>query len=287
MAEEQDASLAPELEEHYAALLTRFEQFEFLALLSEPYDEYNAILALHAGAGGVDAQDWTEMLLRMYLRFIEQQGWNARILDESRGESAGVKSVTIHVQGRYAYGYLKAEAGVHRLVRISPFDAEQMRHTSFALCEVLPEFAELDAEIPIDEKDLRIDTFMSSGHGGQSVNTTYSAVRIVHIPTGITVTCQNERSQKQNKETALKILRAKLHQIELKKQHEEKAKLRGEFHEAAWGNQIRSYVVHPYKQVKDHRTKFESKDPDTVLNGDLMPFIEAELKRQAEEKNRL
>lgn len=282
LAEAQDATLADELEAQHTDLTRRFEEFEFIALLSEKYDESNAILALHAGAGGVDAQDWTEMLLRMYLRFAEKQGWQTKVLDESRGEEAGVKSVTVHVQGRYAYGYLKSEAGVHRLVRISPFDAEKMRHTSFALCEVLPELEELDEEIPIDEKDLRVDTFMASGHGGQSVNTTYSAVRIVHIPTNITVSVQNERSQKQNRETALKILRAKLHQIEIAKQQEERSKIRGEYHEAAWGNQIRSYVLHPYKQVKDHRTKHESKEPDAVLNGELIPFIEAELRRRAE-----
>ena len=282
LAAEGDATLAEELEKDYAEISKRFEAFELLSLLADPYDERNAIVALHAGAGGVDAQDWTGILLRMYLRFAEQQGWHTRIVDESHGDEAGVKSVTLEVSGRYAYGYLKAEAGVHRLVRISPFDAEQMRHTSFALCEVVPELEELDAEVPIDEKDLRIDTFLASGHGGQSVNTTYSAVRVVHIPTGIAVSCQNERSQKQNKETALKILRAKLHQIEIEKQHAERAELRGEYHEAAWGNQIRSYVLHPYKQVKDHRTKHESKDPDAVLNGDLLPFIEAELKRKAE-----
>lgn len=238
------------------------------------------LLAIHAGAGGTDAQDWAEMLRRMYVRYGEQQGWQVEVVDESRGGEAGIKSSLLKITGRYAYGYLKCEAGVHRLVRISPFDAEKMRHTSFALVEVLPELPDV-AEVELDPKDLRIDTFLSSGHGGQSVNTTYSAVRIVHIPTGITVTCQNERSQTQNKETALKYLRGKLWQLEWGKQQAEKQKLRGEFKSAEWGNQARSYVIHPYKLVKDHRTEFESTNPDKVLNGDLAPFIEARLKQLA------
>ncbi|MFH1171836.1 MAG: peptide chain release factor 2 [bacterium] len=284
LAEEAEASgeheVRGDIERKLHELRERFFKLEFFVLLSGKYDKENAIVALHAGTGGTDAQDWAGMLLRMYLRFCEQRGWTARVLDESRGQEAGIKSATIEVLGRYAYGYLKAEAGVHRLVRISPFDAEAMRHTSFALVEVLPEMKEIE-EIVIDPKDLRIDTFMSSGHGGQSVNTTYSAVRIVHLPTKITVTCQNERSQTQNRETAMKILKARLHQMTLAQQQEEKQALRGEYTEAAWGNQIRSYVLHPYKMVKDHRTKYETTDPDAVLDGKLDPFIEACLRQRA------
>jgi peptide chain release factor 2 len=266
-----------ELESHLQALEAEFAKLEFTLMLSGPHDERNAVLAIHAGAGGTDAQDWADMLKRMFLRFCERKGWTTRILDESRGQEAGVKSVTIEIIGRYAYGYLRSEAGVHRLVRISPFDAEQMRHTSFALVEVIPDFGDLP-ELEIDEKELKIETTTASGHGGQSVNTTYSAVRLTHLPSKITVSCQNERSQKQNMATAMKILKAKLHTRRLAEQEAEKQKIRGEFHSAEWGSQIRSYVIHPYKLVKDHRTKFESKDPDAVLNGDLQPFIEAFLK---------
>ncbi|MEK7639657.1 MAG: peptide chain release factor 2 [Patescibacteria group bacterium] len=272
-----DAKLTKEITEQFSQLQKQFDGLEFQVLLAGAYDDKDAIFAVHAGTGGTDAQDWAEMLLRMLLRFCERKKWSAQVVDESKGQEAGIKSATVIVRGRWAYGYLKAEAGVHRLVRISPFDAEKMRHTSFALVEVLPEFADV-AEQPIDEKDLRIDTYLSSGHGGQSVQTTYSAVRIVHIPTGITVACQNERSQKQNKETAMKILRAKLHQIDIAKQQDEKQALRGAYSEAAWGNQIRSYVLQPYQLVKDHRTKVETTDPDAVLNGNLEPFIEGYLR---------
>jgi len=272
-----EADLQAEIEKKYLELKQRFEKLEFQVLLSDKYDEKNAIFAVHAGTGGVDAQDWAEMLLRMFLRYCEKKAWSVKVVDETRGQEAGVKSATVIVQGRYVYGYLKSEAGVHRLVRISPYDAEKMRHTSFALVEVLPEFDEVE-EAPIDEKDLRIDTFLSSGHGGQSVQTTYSAVRIVHLPTNIVVTCQNERSQKQNKETAMKILRAKLHQISFNKLQAEKQELRGAYSEAAWGNQIRSYVLQPYKLVKDHRTEVESHQPDEVLNGNLDKFVEGYLR---------
>lgn len=279
---DQSLSLREELEKVYSGLLKRLEALEFKKLLSGEYDSANAMVVVHAGAGGTDAQDWAQMLLRMLMRFCEHQAWRVEILDESKGQEAGIKSALIKVSGYYAYGYLKAEAGVHRLVRISPFDAEKMRHTSFALVEVLPELPDV-AEVEIDPKDIRIDTFMSSGHGGQSVNTTYSAVRIVHIPTGITVTCQNERSQTQNKEQAMKYLRAKLWQLEWGKQQEEKKKLRGEYREAAWGNQARSYVLQPYQLVKDHRTNYEETNPQSVLDGDLSGFIEARLKQLAAE----
>lgn len=266
-----------EIEKIYSELEDKFVKLEFLLLFNEKYDRNDAILAIHAGTGGVEAQDWAEMLLRMYLRFAESRGWSAKILDEHRGNEAGIKSATVSFSGAWAYGYLKSENGVHRLVRISPFDAEKMRHTSFALVEVLPALGESE-EIKIDPKDLRIDTYLSSGHGGQSVQTTYSAVRIVHIPTGITVTCQNERSQQQNKETAMKILKSRLYLREEAKKQEEKQRLRGNFTSAEWGNQIRSYVLQPYRLVKDHRTKYETQETAAVLDGDLMQFVESYLK---------
>jgi peptide chain release factor 2 len=283
---DQSVSLREELEGQYNKLVKKLEILEFKKLLGGEYDEANTMLAIHAGAGGTDAQDWAEMLRRMYLRYADKMGWQVDVLDESRGGEAGIKSSLLKITGRFTYGYLKCEAGVHRLVRISPFDAEKMRHTSFALVEVLPELPDV-AAVEIDSKDLRIDTFMSSGHGGQSVNTTYSAVRIVHIPTNITVTCQNERSQTQNKETALKYLKSKLWQLEWGKQQAQKKKLRGEFKSAEWGNQARSYVIHPYKMVKDHRTDYESTNPDEVLEGNLELFIEARLKQLAAQNNNL
>jgi len=273
-----DNSLKADIEEKLSKLEHDFGQMEFDLLLGGKHDDRAAIVAIHAGAGGTDAHDWAEMLLRMYLRYAEKKEYKVDILDQSLGSEAGIKSVVFQVEGRYAYGYFKSEAGVHRLVRISPFDAEKMRHTSFALVEVLPLMEEVD-EVEIRDDDLRVDVYRSSGHGGQSVNTTDSAVRIKHIPTGITVACQNERSQHQNKETAMKILKSKLHQYYLTELEEEKQKLRGEFSEAAWGNQARSYVLHPYKMVKDHRSGFESQEVDQVLDGYLDELVEAFLKQ--------
>lgn len=277
LAKSGDESIVEDIEKQTAELEKQFTDYEFYLLLNGPYDKNNAILAIHAGSGGTEAQDWAEMLLRMVLRFSEKMGWKTRIIDESRGAEAGYKSVTLEVRGRYAYGYLKSEHGVHRLVRISPFDAEKMRHTSFASIEVIPEIEE-EINLEIKPEDLRIDTFMSGGKGGQSVNTTYSAVRIVHIPTGITVQCQNERSQTQNKEMAMKILKSRLMKLEEERQAKERAELRGEWKSAEWGNQIRSYVLHPYHMVNDHRTEYKSTDPESVLEGELLPLCEAYLR---------
>lgn len=276
-----EASRDKELEKIYEDLSKKFERLEFFLLFNGKYDRDNAIIAIHAGTGGVEAQDWAEMLFRMYIKFCDKKNFKIKILDEHRGGEAGVKSVAAEVRGDYAYGHLKSEHGVHRLVRISPFDAEAMRHTSFALVEVLPEISEAE-EIKIDPKDLRIDTYLSSGHGGQSVQTTYSAVRVTHLPTGIVVACQNERSQQQNKETAMKILRAKLQLLSEAKRESEKQKLRGEYTSAEWGNQIRSYVLQPYRLVKDHRTKYETQDTAGVLDGDLGQFVESYLKWKKE-----
>lgn len=285
---EGDDALRKEAEDAAVDLETRFAAMEFQMLLSGEYDTRSAIVSIHAGAGGTDALDWTGMLLRMYTRFCEQQGFTMEVLDESRGEEAGFKSVTVAVRGRYAYGWLRSEAGVHRLVRISPFDAEQMRHTTFALVEVLPEFDEVDEKaLELDPEELRIDTFMASGKGGQSVNTTYSAVRITHTPTGISVSCQNERSQSQNKDTAMRVLKSKLYQIMVKERAEKLSDIKGAHKSAEWGNQIRSYVLHPYKMVKDHRTDVETADTDAVLGGDLAAFMEAYLRQDAEARKRV
>jgi len=246
--------------------------------LNGPYDKNNAILSLHAGAGGTDACDWTEMLLRMYQRFAEKKKWRVFLIDQSRGSEAGIKSATLEIIGPYAYGFLKSESGVHRLVRISPFDAEKMRHTSFALVDVLPEIP--NPKIEIKEKDLKIETFRASGHGGQNVQKVESAVRITHLPTKITVSCQVERSQHQNKERAMKILFSKLYQFTQAKKEEEKERIRGRILPASWGYQIRSYVLHPYKMVKDHRTNYEESNPQKVLDGGLDKFIETYLKNK-------
>ncbi|MFA6427861.1 MAG: peptide chain release factor 2 [Candidatus Magasanikbacteria bacterium] len=274
---DKDVNLREDIEKQYELAQKSVSQLEFNTLLSDKHDTNNAIIAIHAGSGGTEAQDWAEMLLRMYMRYCESKKWKTTIIDETRGQEAGIKSIIFRVEGRYSYGYLKSEHGTHRLVRISPFDAEKMRHTSFALVEVLPEMDETD-DIAIDPKDLRVDTFMAGGHGGQSVNTTYSAVRIVHIPTGTTVQCQNERSQIQNKETAMKVLKSKLQKMQEEKEEEDRLKLRGEYKSPEWGSQIRSYVLHPYHMVKDLRTRYETADDRKVLEGDLDEFVEAYLR---------
>ncbi|MBU1895656.1 peptide chain release factor 2 [Patescibacteria group bacterium] len=273
---DKDVNLREDLEKQFESTKKQIMDLEFYTLMDGRHDVANAIVGVYAGSGGTEAQDWAEMLLRMILRYCEKKNWKTTILDESRGSEAGIKSSTIRVEGRYAYGHLKSEHGTHRLVRISPFDAEKMRHTSFAGIEVIPEIEHEDFEL--DEKDLRIDTFMAGGHGGQSVNTTYSAVRIVHTPTGTTVQCQNERSQLQNKETALKILKSKLQKLKEDEEESERLKIRGEHKSAEWGNQIRSYVLQPYKMVKDLRYRFETTDPEVVLDGGLDGFVEAYLR---------
>ena len=274
--EADDASLAEELAEESAAIFAEAERRELLLVLAGEYDERSAILAIHAREGGTDAQDWTEMLLRMYTRWAAQSGFKAQVLDLSAGEEAGVKSATLEVSGDYAYGYAKAERGVHRLVRQSPFDAAHARHTSFALVEVLPE-AEDNVALQINPDDIQMDVFKASGAGGQHVQKNSTAVRIRHIPSGVVVSCQNERSQLQNREVAMKILRARLMEIEMRRRAEERAALKGEHVSAGWGSQIRSYVLHPYKMVKDHRTGFESTNPDQVLGGELDGFMRAYL----------
>lgn len=275
--EESDESVHDQVVERLGSIENRFTELEFLLMFSGDFDQKDAIVAIHAGSGGTEAQDWAEMLMRMILRFCERKEYKVTIVSESRGSEAGIKSATLEVSGKWAYGYLQSEHGVHRLVRISPFDADKARHTSFALVEVVPAVDET-IEVEVDDKDLRIDTFAAGGKGGQSVNTTNSAVRIVHIPTNITVSCQNERSQHQNKEVAMKILKSKLHQLYLAEKAEEKAELRGEYKSAEWGNQARSYVLQPYQLVKDHRTEYEETQPDKVLDGYLDGFIEAYLR---------
>lgn len=277
LAELEDESLREDLEKETVALQAEINQREFFAMLSGEYDKGDALLAIHAGAGGTDSQDWAEMLQRMYLRWAESHGYKIEILDTSLGEEAGIKSTTIAVDGRYAFGYLRPEKGVHRLVRLSPFDAAHRRHTSFALVEVLPQ-VEDDTSIELNQNDLRIDTYRSAGAGGQNVQKNDTAVRITHLPTGIVVTCQNERSQVQNRENAMRVLRARLLEIKQQEQAEHLAELRGEFQKVEWGSQIRSYVLHPYQMVKDHRTNHETGNAQSVLDGDIDGFIEAFLR---------
>ncbi|MBA7485973.1 MAG: peptide chain release factor 2 [Dehalococcoidia bacterium] len=271
---EEDESLQVEIQSETEKAEAALDKLEFQLAFSGEYDGRNAILAVHAGAGGTESQDWAEMLMRMYLRWAERHGYQAEILESTQGEEAGMKSVLIEVAGDYAYGYLKAEHGVHRLVRLSPFDADHARHTSFALVEIMPE-AKADVDIEIGPDDLKVETFRSSGPGGQHMQKTSSAVRLTHLPTGLVVTCQSERSQYRNKEIAMKILRSRILELELEKRAEEKAKLKGKRIAAGWGNQIRSYVLHPYKMVKDHRTDYQTGDPDAVLDGELDGFLAA------------
>ena len=274
--DEGDDSLEDQLRIEAAEISRVLEREEFQLTLSGPYDERSAILSIHAGAGGTESQDWAEMLLRMYLRCAEKWGRKAQILDLSYGEEVGIKSVTLEAEGEYSYGYLKAERGVHRLVRLSPFDANHLRHTSFALVEVLPA-AEEDPDLIIRPDDLKVEFFRSSGPGGQNVQKVASAVRIMHLPTGIVVACQNERSQHQNREFAMKILSARLLERRLQERQEEISRLKGEHVSAGWGNQIRSYILHPYKLVRDHRTGYQTSDPEAVLDGTLDEFIKAYL----------
>ncbi len=274
---EEDSEEWDILETDIASLEKDLKAFEIETLLSGPYDDHNAVIELHPGAGGTESQDWTDMLYRMYTRYAQRRGYKVDVLDYQAGDEAGIKSVVMRVKGPYAYGYLKAEKGVHRLVRISPFDSNARRHTSFASLDVMPEFDD-DIEIDVKDEDIKIDVYRSSGAGGQSVNTTDSAVRITHISTGIVVTCQNERSQIKNKETALSILKTKLMQEKVKEQEATLKSIKGEQKDIAWGSQIRSYVCHPYQMVKDHRTGYEVSQVDQVMDGDLDGFINAYLK---------
>jgi len=274
---EEDASLVVEIQSEIDKVSSRLDELELELAFCSEYDARNAILAIHAGAGGTESQDWAQILLRMYLRWAERRGYEAEILDVSPGEEAGIKSAVVGVSGDYACGYLKSEHGVHRLVRLSPFDADHARHTSFVLVEVMPE-AEADVDVKIEAGDLKVDVFRSSGPGGQHMQKTSSAVRLTHLPTGLVATCQSERSQHQNKEIALKILQARLLKLELAQRAEERARLKGKRISAGWGNQIRSYILHPYKMVKDHRTDYETSDAEAVLDGELDGFITAYLR---------
>ena len=270
----EDEPLQAEIASETERVEETLAQLEFQLAFRGEYDERSAILAVHAGAGGTESQDWAEMLMRMYLRWAERRGYQPEVLESTSGEEAGIKSAVIGIAGDYAYGYLRAEHGVHRLVRLSPFDADHARHTSFALVEVMPE-AKADVDVRIDPDDLKVETFRSSGPGGQHMQKTSSAVRLTHLPTGLVATCQSERSQHRNKETAMTILRSRLLELELEKRAEEKARLKGKRIAAGWGNQIRSYILHPYKMVKDHRTDYQTSNPDDVLNGELDDFLKA------------
>lgn len=274
---ERDSSLASQIAAEIVQAVTLLDEMEFELAFSGPYDSRNVILSIHAGAGGTESQDWADMLLRMYLRWAERRGFKTEILDVSPGEEAGIKSVVLQISGDYAFGYLRSEHGVHRLVRLSPFDADHARHTSFAMVEVVPE-AESNVDIVIDPDDIKVEVFRSSGPGGQHMQKSSTAVRITHIPSGIVVASQSERSQLQNKNIAYKILEARLFEKELARQAEEKAKLKGKRIEAGWGNQIRSYVLHPYKMVKDHRTDYQSGNPEAVLEGEPDDFMTAYLR---------
>ncbi len=279
---EGDSSVTAEVDSGLGALEKDLVRLEFQLRLSGEYDERGAIVAIHAGAGGTESQDWAEMLLRMYLRWAEGRGFRTEVLDVAEGEEAGIKSATFEIEGPYAYGYLRSERGVHRLVRQSPFDAAHARHTSFAKVEALPE-VDHAGEIAINSDDLRVDVFRASGHGGQNVQKNSTAVRITHLPTGIVVTCQNERSQGRNRESAMRVLEARLLELEIERQEEEKARLKGEHMDMGWGNQIRSYVLHPYKMVKDHRTGHETSDATSVLDGNIDGCLEAFLKSRVGE----
>lgn len=274
----EDESLQPELEAEAAQLEQELTQAEFNRMLAGPYDKGHAIFAIQSGAGGTDSQDWAAMLLRMYLRWAERRGFKTEILDSMPGEEAGVKSVMVEVMGPYAYGYLRAERGIHRLVRLSPFDAAHRRHTSFARVEVWPDIGD-EVKVDLNPDDLEMEVYRSSSAGGQHMQKNETAVRIRHIPTGIVVTCQNERSQTQNRETALRVLKARLLQLEEEKHRQQVADLKGEYQDAAWGNQIRSYVLHPYQMVKDHRTEYETGNTQAVLDGEIDDFIEAYLRQ--------
>lgn len=275
--DEGDESLREELEDETQALIRRLDDLEFELNFAGEYDDRAAIVAVHAGAGGTESQDWAEMLLRMYVRWAERRGYSADVLDVTPGEEAGIKSATVEIAGPHAYGWLKSERGSHRLVRQSPFDAEHKRHTSFALVEVMPE-ADEGIDLEINPDDLRVDVFRASGHGGQNVQKNSTAIRITHLPTGIVVTCQNERSQHRNRESAMKVLESRLLELELEKKAEEQARIKGQHVGAGFGQRIRSYVLHPYKQVKDERSDYVTTDPEAVLDGDLDEMMKSYLK---------